>query len=513
MTDALSAALAERDRRAALKSAMAEKDRRAAGGSAAERIAAAKAGTLKLSPEAEARANAADQQAMDQMGVNTPGVVGGASGAALDGLLFGFGDEILAALSAAGGLQPDGKGGASWGNYVKPIAERYQVALDQIRREQSNFAKDRPEIAIPAEVAGAVASPINKVFGPASTIAKAAGQGAVAGAIYGAGEAEGNENIVQSAKEGAITGALFGAGAKMTMDFGSKAFRSLFKKSAQRPTLENLRATKTAAYNAVDSSGQRFSPQELQGMVGKVRNALDDVNYVEEVDRQTWAAMKMLDKASEKPMTIGQLDKMRQSLWKRYNAAPNEVGILEAIDAVDDLIQSRGATSDLMDAARLANSRYKKAELLEIAFKKAERETAASGSGGNILNKYRQAVTKVLNDPKRAKWFSADERQIMEQFVSGTMPENVLRRIGKLSPSGNGLMMALNLGAAAVDPSMLAFTAAGAGAKEIADRSVERGKERLLNAVSGFTPQTAQTSAPAPVNALAGYAATQFNQR
>lgn len=513
MSDALSAALAERERRTALKAAMAEKDRRAAGGSAAERIAAAKAGTLELSPEAEARASAADQQALDQMGANTPGAVGGASGAALDGLLFGFGDEILAALSAAGGLQPDGKGGASWGNYVKPIAERYQVALDQIRREQANFSKERPGIAIPAEVAGAIASPINKVFGPVSTVAKAAGQGAVAGAIYGAGEAEGNENIAQSAKEGAVTGALFGAGAKMSLDFGSKAFRALFRKSAERPSLETLRAAKSAAYNAVDSSGERFQTQELQNMVGRVRNALDDVNYVEEVDRQTWAALKMLDKASEKPMTIGQLDKMRQSLWKRYNAAPNEVGILEAIDAVDDLIQSRGATSELMDAARLANSRYKKAELLENAFKKAERETAATGSGGNILNKYRQAVTKVLNDPKRAKWFSADERQIMEQFVHGSMPENVLRRIGKLSPSGNGLMMALNLGAAAADPSMLAFTAAGAGAKELADRSVERGRERLLGAVSGYAKPSAPVSAPAPINALLGYASTHTNQR
>ncbi len=132
-----------------------------------------------------------------------------------------------------------------------------------------------------------------------------------------------------------------------------------------------------------------------------------------------------------------------------------------------------------------------------------------------MLNKMRQAVTSIVNNPKQAKWFSTAEVEAMRKFIEGTPTQNVLRQIGKVSPSGNGLMMVLNLGAAAANPAFLAASAAGAGAKAIADRGTREGAEGLIGLVAGskaapvpFQPRTAGKS----INALAGPLAAEYGR-
>jgi hypothetical protein len=249
-----------------------------------------------------------------------------------------------------------------------------------------------------------------------------------------------------------------------------------------------------------------FDATEMRGLFNTVKTAINDSgSYVAGVDKQTGAVLNLLQSNSSKPVTIGQLDKLRQGLWSRYNASQGgEPLILDAIDAIDDMILKRADTSELMGVARLAHSRFKKVELLENAFTKARDQTASTGSGGNILNKYRQAVTSIINNPKQAKWFKPEEIETMRNFVQGSFTENQLRRIGKLSPSGNGLMMALNLGAVAVNPVMLAGTAAGALAKEGAEGMGERGANAILGMVAGQAPR-APVSVPGAVGGASGF--------
>lgn len=289
-----------------------------------------------------------------------------------------------------------------------------------------------------------------------------------------------------------FAGAVIGGVAPDIVKFGTKSFQNAFRMSAQKPTIESLRTTKNIAYKAVDDAGEKFQPAELQTMMQNVTTKLDDVNYLPEADTTTAAVLKRLNEMSGREVTLGQLDKMRQTVWQRYNST-KEPGLLEIIDGIDELVMSRADTSELLNAARLANSRYKKAELLDDAFTKATDQTAATGSGGNILNKYRQAVTSIINDPKRARWFTAQEIDVMRQFVRGTPSQNVLRLIGKLAPSGNGLMTALNLGAAGTwGAPALAVAGVASGAKAVADSSQGRAAEGLIDMVAtGNVPQRA----------------------
>ena len=303
---------------------------------------------------------------------------------------------------------------------------------------------------------------------------------------------------------------VLGALAPATIGIGTSKFQAMFRQSSQRPTIENLQATKRAAYQAVDDAGEVFTPTETSTLYQRVMTALDDANYVPGVDTQTDAALRVLERRAGQETTLGQLDRVRQNLWKRYCSAPNETGILDAIDAIDSLVASRAGTNELMQAARLANSRFKKAELLDVAFRRAADQTAATGSGGNILNKYRQAVTSIINNPKQAKWFSAEELDIMRNFVRGSATENVLRRVGKLAPGGNGLMLALNLGATAINPAMLGVTAIASGAKATADSMATRGAMGLMDMAAGVRP----VAQPGPNfgNALAPLASSILNQ-
>ena len=159
------------------------------------------------------------------------------------------------------------------------------------------------------------------------------------------------------------------------------------------------------------------------------------------------------------------------------------------------------STNALMDKARAAHSRYKKAELLDMQFEKAERQTSATGSGGNILNKMRQAVSNLLNNPRQAKWFSAEEKAAMDKFINGSPSQNVLRLIGKLAPTGNGLMTAINLMAVGVNPAALVGSGLATAAKVTSDSATKNAGLRLIDMVAGVP------AAPRG-NALGGYAAS-----
>jgi hypothetical protein len=451
-----------------------------------DRIAAAKAGTLEVSPERLAEQKKFDDAGMKDAVASTyqPGRLASFAAGAAQGGTFGFADEIVAGLHA---LSPN---------------DTYDAALQRTRGLLDASRRDHPGVAYGGEVAGAVAAPVGVATSAATkgaAIAKGAAAGAGMGGAYAFGQGEGGFDArSEKAKSGALAGALIGGLAPVVADFGSRAFRTAFGMSQKRPTVENLRATKNAAYRAVEDAGDVFSPAEVSGLVANVNKTLDDLDYVGGFGQSLDAQLARLNKLSERgePVTLTRLDDIRGRLWKAYSKATDETEFLDVIGAIDDLIETRAASSDAMKAARLANSRFKKAEMLDLAFQKASDQTASTGSGGNILNKYRQAVTAIINDPKRAKWFSAEEISAMRAFLTGKMGENFLRRVGKLSPSGNGLMQALNLAAVATNPAAIVGSAAAAGAKAVSDGAAKRGADRLIGMVGGMNPLAVRPNYP-----------------
>ena len=419
---------------------------------------------------------------------------------ARQGVTFGFGDEINAGVRAAG----DFLGGKPFGESYNKRLEHERGLLDQTRREN-------PKSTLAGEVGGAVLPSLLLPGSSAASLPAAMGKGAAAGAAtgaaYGFGNAEGGaKERASGAAYGGAAGALFGGAASAAFYGAAKGVRAAVGKAGP-PTLDGLKDAKTAAYKAVEDTGEAFGPNELKSMSQGVKDELAQSYYflpeVEKAGKATAEKLKQLDGIAERPLTLGQLDKYRQSVWDLYNKT-GETTLLDIVDGIDNLVDSRPETSSVMSAARAANARFKKSELLEHAFKKAEDQTSSTGSGGNILNKYRQAVTAIVNNPKQAKWFSEEEKAVMQRLIDGNLTENVLRRIGKLAPTGNGLMLALNLlGGAQFGAGGLAVTAGATAAKAIADQSGARLAQEALRTVSG-APAPPPVNIPAGVNAVSG---------
>ena len=416
----------------------------------------------------------------------------------IDNGVMSAGEQVAAAVNKGGESMTLGiVGDEAAGGFDAMIGRgSYENRRDAYRQQDRDLRQANPALALGAEVAPAfipgvglagVAARGTALAGRAAT---GAALGAAAGGIYGF--AEGDEgNRVREAVTGATFGAMFGAAAPRVAETLTKlpnGLKRLFSRAEERPSVEVLRAVKNAAYNAVDNSGEVFAPQEMQGLAQTVRRAFEEGNYVEDVDNASRAVLSVLDK-QQGPVTLSQLDRIRQNFWKRYAGAQDQPQILDAIKAVDDLVESHAGSSELMAAARAANSRFAKSQLLEDAFTKATDQTASTGSGGNILNKYRQAVTSIINNPSKARFFTDDEIGLMRDFVRGSTAENVQRLVGKLSPTGNGLMASIHAyGAYASGGATIPLMAVGAGAKALADRSVRQGAETVQNVLSGYRP-------------------------
>lgn len=384
----------------------------------------------------------------------------------------------------------------------------YEDRLTHYRDNQEQLGDEHPMVAFASEVAPALIPGMGGaalIKGLTSGLGRA-GAGAVLGALSGGvyGSMEGEGGIEGRAKQGAVTaglGSLFGAAAPKVIDAVSKAPRGIaraFQRSVDNPTIQSLKTAKNAAYRAVDNSGEMFSPEDMARLHQKVTAAFDEGHFVEETDTALKATLRILEKRSGKNTTLSQLDGIRQNLWKRYAGAKDQPQILDAISAIDDLIEERAGASELMGLARAANSRFSKFQLLDKAFTNAKDQAAATGSGGNVLNLYRQAVKNILKSEKQAKFFTPEEIGLMRGFVRGSFSENLLRKVGKLSPNGNGLMMTLHaVGGVASQGATIPLAIAGAGAKSLADRGAFKGAEVLKNTVAGKV-------APKVVNQLTG---------
>ncbi|MEO9648823.1 MAG: hypothetical protein ABJ360_22555 [Roseobacter sp.] len=381
----------------------------------------------------------------------------------------------------------------------------FDSRLQHHRGNEDQFAKENPALSFASEFAPALipgagaAGAVKQLGSVVGRTAAGAAAGAAAGGTFGFMEGEGGvEERKDKGLQAMLVGGLFGATAPRVTDFAASVPRrvsQVFTKSAERPTIPMLKAAKNAAYKAVDDSGEVFSPEDMAGLLGRVKTAFDDGNYVEETDNALRATLSILEKRKDQPATLSQLDNIRKNLWKRYAGAKDQPQILDAIREIDGLVESKAGASELMGIARAANSRFAKSQLLDDAFRKAADQTASAGSGGNLQNKMRQAVTSIINNERKAKFFTGEEIEMMRDFVRGSNGENMRRLIGKASPDGNGLMMVLHATSGVMSGgATLPLAAVGTIAKRSADKATLKHAGEIQDFLAGVAPK----ALPAP---------------
>lgn len=331
-----------------------------------------------------------------------------------------------------------------------------------------------------------------------SMIGRGAGEGAAYGAAYGFGAGEGGiENRLDSAMTGgalgAATGGTMGAvGARMAKGAANKTI----------PTTEVLKNQSNAAYKAADQAGVVLEPKSFTNAVDDIAAMAKQSGLDPTLHPRATGALARLDAAKGSQPTLSEVDTLRQIVGDAAGSPDRGERRLASkmIEKLDDYISNLKPTDvvsgDALKGASALNkardlwSRKSRAELIENAVMKAERRAASTGSGGNADNAIRQNIRAILDGPK-SRGFSKEERDIMEKIVRGGSVQNLARLVGKLSPSGNGLMAAMGLGATVANPAMAVVPAMGMGAKMMADRATGANVAQLSRIIrsGGQLPQ------------------------
>lgn len=401
-----------------------------------------------------------------------------------DAATFGFGDKIAAGIRA-------------------PFTDKtYSQELEGMRAG-TQAARDRAGSAgFGADVVGSVVAPM-AIASKGATLAGRLGTGAMTGAKgvaaragllglegsgYGALGAVGHDTDIGA---GAAIGAAGGAAGSVIGDAVSAGLTkaaSLIKGKPKIPDLSSLKEAEDAAYKASEKAGVIVKPEGVQALSADIKAKLADFGYDPALQPRVAPVLSRLDDLSNGNITLKGIHTLRKiagnaaiSQDKSERAAAGMV-----IDSIDNFLENLGPESVLvgdkltgpkaLKEAISLGRRVRKNEAFLNAVNSAELRAASTGSGGNVENATRQNVRRLL---EKGRGYTGDEKAAMEELIRGTPGQNFLRLAGKLSPKGNGLMAALGVGGAMVNPTFGVASLAGLGAKSLADRGVRQGVEAL----------------------------------
>jgi hypothetical protein len=263
----------------------------------------------------------------------------------------------------------------------------------------------------------------------------------------------------------------------------------------QTLTREELQQASRQAYKAADEAEVIIKPQAVQRLSAEIKNDLAEFGFKPRLAPKVGAFLDDLDKAASgtQPHTLKSLDLLRreaQLMGKSLEPAEREIArqVVKKIDKhldgleAPDILPGGNVTKGVMalKQARELWRSNKKSEVLEEAVERAELRAANQGSGGNIDNDIRQQLRRIVESRSLSRSFSPHEISIMKQIIRGSKSQNIARLIGKLSPEGNGLMMALQGGMGyATGGQTLPVALVGMAAKRYADKVTPKRVKKL----------------------------------
>lgn len=441
-------------------------------------------------------------------------------GAALDVARTYLGDQVAGVPSTG-----------SFGERYAP-AQRRQKALNE------SLSAQYPKTMLAGNVAGALALP---VAGPASAIAaraapvvgrgvaSALGAGTVGagyGAAYGAGEGDTLAERLHNAETGAAVGGIGGAAVGPIVD---KTLSPLARWAATKlgrtppvapiPDKQELFDKAHQAYLNSEQKGVMVRPDAVRSLYDDIARDLAGKGYHPKNTPELQAALGELYKASIPAMngqpnytTLKGLDIINQ-MARNASTSPNpQSRLMGGIfhNKLDDFLDTLGPSNTIggnapeaveaLNAGRELWRSARKTETIENLVDDALMRTSSTGSGGNINNALRQELRKVIVQARKkpGRW-TDDELDAMRSIVDGTPTQNAARLLGKLSPSGNGLMAALELGAVAHNPAALPAPLIGMLSKAYADKATRAGVHDLQELIrSGGSRAAMPQAAPLP---------------
>jgi hypothetical protein len=362
-------------------------------------------------------------------------------------------------------------------------------------------------------IGSAVSNPLS-YLGPGALPIKIAGA-----ALSGAGSEVGNE---VGGTPGAIVGGVLG-GSLAGIPGKIGAALSNTRRAAEIPTTSELFDSADAKYGEARQLGVLYQKDNVSTLVDNIKKELAEDGFDADEARSTFGKLEKLDALGEGDdhPSFSQIEQIRKGLNRTANAKTILGGATEdanaarrAIGYIDDFFQDpsnaviRAGMGDEYQASRVAQlvqdardewSAASGSKQIESALLTGEHRAGVSGSGANIENTTRQEIRKILDNPKRVRSYSPEEREMMQQIVMGTVPTNSARLLGKLAATGivsaagtSYLAKTLGLGLAG----HVALPLAALGVKKAGEYATRQRVSRLLQSIRADTPLARSRGVP-----------------
>lgn len=263
------------------------------------------------------------------------------------------------------------------------------------------------------------------------------------------------------------------------------------------PQIDQLKDVSRGIYQEINDLGVTVQPKAYDRFVRKiVKTARDARVNKNRTPKAFGAAQEFVKELSRKGnksiLDVDDLRAVAQDAASSIDPADARIGML-MIDEIDNFLDVAGPnTFKGKDAAQAANvgERYKaarnlwgrarRAELIDEAFTKADRQ--ASGFENGLRTQLRQ----IVNNKKRARFFTKDEIAAMDDVIKGTGESNALKLVGRLGFSEGGATNVLGglAGTAVLGPTAPVI---GQVSRKLAQRATKKGFD-MVDAITRAGP-------------------------
>lgn len=422
-----------------------------------------------------------------------------ATGAA-QGVSFGYGDEALAALSAAGAkaldfMQVDR---ALGGEVEESFGDIYRASLDKDKSIVEKSIDDNPAAFVTGNILGAIgtggAGAATKTgqalarglrSGSLPTrIAKGAAVGATSGAAYGAGSSSPGERT-RGAAEGAAVGAVFGGAVPAVGSAANRVAASRQISKAPELTSEAVKAMASDLYSNAEKIGGVLRPQVTNNFLNKLNKMVPQTPAGKALagDSPFTKIVTRITTLKNKPLSLREAQEIDEFLSDAVDAAMDagrvtkqskklmdvQTAFREVIEGASDsdVVGGKAGFESLKEARTLWAAQHKLADIERIVARASQMDQPVTG----IRNGFRTLV----NNPSRMRGYTKEEQMLLRKAAKTGIVTDLMRVAGsRLNP-----IIASSAGLATMNPAALGAAgvawAGGAAARRAAE-SLQRGR-------------------------------------
>lgn len=357
---------------------------------------------------------------------------------ATEGMTLGFADELNAGAQAPFRAIGDAIGGKGF-----DLGKAYDDGLKDTRGYVEEQKAKNPAAAVAGDITGSLVTGGTLAKGGvtlmngAKSLPGLVGRGAVEGAAYGGvsgfGRSEGDS--LEDRGRDAAWGAGFGgvAGGGLTGVAGALASRAA---KAAVPTVEDLKSQAGALYDQARGSGFIFTTPEVAKVADDIAAKAISEGLDPTLHPGATAALKRLQDAKDKGMTVGDAQTMRRILAAAAKDPMNPDQARIAGQMIDQFDQFTATVPELAQANAIYHQ-AKKGELIEQAIELAQARAGQYSNGGmeNALRtEFRNLQRQIIRG--QLKGLSQEEIDAITKVAEGGPIENLARWVGKAAPTG-----------------------------------------------------------------------------